>query len=439
MGVAEMIRFWFAVFVFFYVGAFAKPMPHYQQLPLQNELSLTKFQTPATSFSGTGGSSTVDSVHLLDKTARNQITAGNASLARYVKVLSPAVNMCADTFGVRLTFYAKDKNQVMNLNSLEVWLSNSAGGSRRLEFGSFDIRDSGLTYWGDWATVWEPFKRFGVFGTFDCSAVDNVVVGLRAQTGAQDTITFGEIAVYPKQDSVATFIINEDDEWDGWRQYAIPTLQSFGWKHTMFINYGRLGQTNFTTKAQIDSLYTAGLLEPGNHLYIHDTASSLTIDSLKTSIVNNQQLICAAWECTPFLAWPFGAHSRADDSLVRSLGYFDFARLTKGNSFGEPQRIAPFAAKLALAFGNNTDTTAAKALIDTVIAYKSVGIFLFHQICNGCTPADGNTWRQDWFISTMNYLKTQVDAGRAQVLTLKQYTSRYGGLRSSTLRAGGRR
>jgi hypothetical protein len=281
-------------------------------------------------------------------------------------------------------------------------------------------------------------KKFAESGSFDCAHVNSVIVGFQAQSGTQDTIVMGEIATFPRRAPIATLIFNEDDQWDSWRIYGAPKLDSLGWRHTLFLNAGRLGVVNFMQEYQVDSMYRRGLMDVGSHLWTHDSTTDLTPDSLLGSIRRNRDFIRAhGWKGYSMFAYPFGKKSRAVDSIIRASGLVDFARLTKGDGTGEAQQFNDnYNIPLITSLGTNSDTTVVNAIIDTIVTHGTTGIILIHQIGPvGCTE-DGNTWCKDHWLSIVNHAKTKVDAGLLRVMSLGDYLEQYGGGYGPAQRAG---
>lgn len=404
----------------------------YQDRPLSLHI-LVDGKTLPTLASGTGGTVTADLGFPLSGTQSVRLTAGSASLVRWAFTFT-STNICNDSF-IEVTFRSPSQASVLNLNTLEMWLGDFTN-FLKYEFGSFDIRDTGVTYAGDWAQVRFPIRRFTPGGTYDCTAATRIMLGLKAQTATPDTISIARVSSYPKRDETGILLIHEDDEWQSWYDYAVPTLIALRLKSNIFVNSGRIGVTNFMSWAEVQNLCgMGGLFKLSNHGLFHDSITDLTLDSAHTWLSRNAANIRTfgrGCDETSIGAYPFGKHSRLIDSAMRAWkgmeGMPDYMRLTKGAGAGEAQNFnSPYAMRVVSSLGNTVDTTAAKAIVDTLVAQRTAGIFLFHQICQGCTPSDGNTWRQDWFISLMNYVAAKVAAGQLRVMTTGEYLQQYGG------------
>lgn len=407
----------------------------------QQYRSLTTFQANSAFAALANSSSSSNTAQVWAGTQSNTITIGSASTNSFFQTLATPVNICNDS-SFRVSIYFANKANVMNLNALTLAIGNNASNFISFEFGAYFLRDSGMTYPGEWQNVHLLRRLFTQTGSFDCTAVDTVILSTKAQAATVDTFTMGEIASYKGRFGKATMIIHEDDNWLNWITNGVPKLDSMGVKHTIYVNAGRIGLTNFATRAKLDSLYNRGLCDFGNHLWVHDSATFISMDSLNVSLTKNYNYMRdAGWNSPRRLAYPYGRHNIAIDSAMRKWNLIDFARTTKsGNGEGGPLGNNNLAQRTFLAIGNSVDTTTAKTLIDSLVAYKAVGIFLVHEIgAVGCTE-DANTWCKDHWLSLMNYVKTKINAGTLQVLSQGQWEESYGGGISPSRRTGiGRR
>lgn len=405
--------------------------------PAQAFNSITTFQTNSTHPVVAGSSSFSNTTHIWSGAQSNTLTVGSASMNVFYQTLPAQKNICADSF-FRVSFRFTNKANIMNLNSLTLYVANNGTNLISYEAGSFSIRDTGETYPGEWQHLYLMRKQFTTIGTYNCATVDTIAIGFRAQTGTFDTITLGEVASYPGRYGKATMIIHEDDQWLSWLTDGVPKLDSLGYKHTIYVNTGRLGVVNFSNFSQLDSLRNRGLCDFGSHLYQHDTATAIPLDSLKVSLTRNRDfMIAAGWDSPRRFAYPFGLHNLRIDSAMRAWDMVDFARLTN-SSIGEPSVIGnnPFSQRTYVSLGNTVSLADGTALVDSLVSRRAVGIFLFHQIGPvGCTE-DGNTWCKDKFLAFMNHVKTKVDAGTLQVLSQGQYEEKYGGGFSPSRRNG---
>jgi hypothetical protein len=412
------------------VLALARGTNRFRDRPLATRI-LVDGQTLPTTASGTGGTFTADTYAPFSGTQSVRLTAGSASLVRWAFTFQ-ATNICNDSF-IEVTFRSPNPANVLNLNTLEMWLGDFTN-NLKYEFGSFDIKDTGLTYAGEWARVRFPIRRFALTGTYDCSAATRIMLGLKAQTATPESISIARIASYPKRDETGILLIHEDDQWKGWYDYATPTLIALGLKSDMSVNGGRVGQVNFMTRANVQTLCDSKYFRLMNHGWMHDSITDLSLPDARYWVSRNSEYIRSfgpSCDESRILILPFGKHNRPVDSAVRTwkgAPYMpDYMRLQKGMGVGEAQNFnGPYAMRVGTTLGWTVDTTTAKAVIDSAVAQRTVVILLFHQICNGCTPSDDNTWRQDWFISVMNYAKLKINAGVLRNMFTGEFLEQYG-------------
>lgn len=428
------MRFAAAILFLLVIEGLGRPPQHFKQFDAALK-TITTFQTNSTFAPVAGASSTSNTDHIWKGVQSNRLTAPSTSTVLFIQTLAAPVSVCADSF-FRVSFFIDNKANVLNLNALTLYVATDLSNFIAYEFGSFGVRDTLLTYWGGWSQYHASRLKFVQTGTFNCASVGTIAIGLKAQSGV-DTVTIGEVAGFPRRSPIATLIFNEDDQWDSWRINGVPKLDSLGWRHTIFINGARVGQTNFTKEYQIDSMYRRGLMDVGSHLWTHDSSTDLFDQPLIESLRRNRDYIRShGWKGYSMLAYPFGKKSRQVDSLVRASGLVDFARLTVGGDGESQQFNDDFNIRLITSLGNTSDTTAVKAGIDSLVKHRTTGIILAHQIGPvGCTE-DGNTWCKDHWLSVVNYAKTQVDAGTLRVMSLGDYLSAYGGESGPARRMG---
>lgn len=410
---------------------------------------LTQFQTNSVIASGAGGSSTSDVSNIWTGVQSNRLTAGNAAAVLFTQTLAQPVNICFDS-AIRVTFYPKNKTQVLNMQSLVIYLFTDGSNFTTFEVGSYGIRDTNLTYWGGWDHYFASLKKFTPTGTFECSSVNAIGLEFRALAAVQDTISFGEISTFRRRMPKATILFTVDDNYEAWRTNGAPKLDSLCMDYTMFINGGRVGTPLYSNEGQLDSMFFRSRCSKPDiapHLWMHDSITKYTVDSALASIRRGQAQIRGKGWCRPgqcavtAFAYPYGNKSHLMDSVLRASGLIDFARMARDYNQGETQQINDiFACRQLATIGSGYDTTTLKAYVDTLIAHRGLGIFTIHKIDTvGCTE-DGITWCKDHWLSAINYIHTKVAAGVLQVVNWSNWMQEYGGGLNNTQRSGlGRR
>lgn len=388
--------------------------------------TLSTFQTNSSILAGAGGSSSSNTTQIWTGTQSNRLTAGPAGPVIFQQTLGVAQNVCADSF-VRVTYQMTNKANVVGNNRVDVYLATNASNYITYEFGVLYAGDTTLNRAGAWNNSYLIKSKFTQVGTFDCTNVTAVLIGLRAELTLQDTMTVGEVATYGPKDTKATIIFTFDDQWST-SQLGLSKLDSLGYRSTLFINPGLLGVANKFSTAQIDSLYARGLLDIGNHLWIHDSATVIGADSLTRSLKQTYNYLRSKhYVGASLFAWPYGDVSPLVDSVIRSTHVVDFARMVVSNTDGEAQAMGNlFAVRMLVGLGNNVTEGQMETIVNGMITNKTVGLVLSHKMCAGAGCAiDINTWRQDDFILLMNFIKTKVDAGQLIVESWGDYLYRY--------------
>lgn len=413
---------------------FAGAPRHYIEYPAPSPtVLLEQFQTNLTN--GTGGTTTSDVQNVWTGVQSNRLTAGNAQATLFTRTFASNVNVCSDSI-IHAVFFMKNLNQILNMQSLSIYLFTTPTRFAVFEIGSYGIRDSNLTAWPKWNRYYCSLKKFVPTNVFKCDSVGGIGIELRATAGVQDTITMGELSAVPRRlPSVATLILTVDDQYELFRVNGGPKLDSLCMDYTMFVNGGRIGQPLYSTETQLDSMFFRSRCSKPDiapHLWVHDTIISYTVDSAMNSVRRGQAQIrgngwCRPGQCAiPFFAYPYGRRSHVMDSALRASGLIDFARMARDYNQGETQQFNdPFAVRAIMTIGNAYDTTTAKAYIDTLIAHRGTGVAIIHKIdVVGCTE-DPVTWCKDKWIAWINYAQTKVAAGTLRVVNLSTYMKPY--------------
>lgn len=381
---------------------------------------VTEFQINTTVLSGAGTSTTAAGLTYTGVQS-NQLTFGTATVTYLIRV-SPAVNVCADSF-ISVVYHVANKSRTTNVSAAVVALGNNLTNYKAYEYGSANVKDTGQTHYGYWSRWNGTLQKFSTTGTYNCAAVDSLVLTFAAVAG-QDTVTMGGVYTYAPRIDKATLIWTVDDGYLRTIQNLNPTFESYGMGWTAFLNFGTLGTSPFASIAVIDSVWRRGYMRIESHWNLHDTLPLLTTDSCMRSLaVNHNSIYGQGWGTPNITATPYGAITRAEDSALRLSGMSDFNRSIASNNEGEPQQFAnPYSMKVHIFLGSTTTLTQAKAKVDAAIAAKTTMLVLIHDICVGCAGSlTSTTWDKDTAIAFVNYVQTKVVAGGLQTLPLEDY------------------
>jgi hypothetical protein len=171
-----------------------------------------------------------------------------------------------------------------------------------------------------------------------------------------------------------------------------------------------------------------GRITIANHLDKHDTVPLIPLDSARKILWRGFDGLSRWPRSRTLVALPYGATSRAADSLMRVSGIVDFVRLITGSAEGEPQIFGNmFAAKVDLILNNGSTLTAMKARIDSLAAAGTVGILVMHTLTNG-GALNSITWDRGDFSALMDYVQTKVASGRLRVMGLPTFLEETGGM-----------
>ncbi len=398
---------------------FPSPAQAYNEPKPRGVRVLTAFSTNSTIFAGVGGASASNTTNVWSGTQSNRLATA-ATLVLFQQTLPSAMNVCSDSI-VRVTYRFENKNNTTNNGGLQVYLVNDASNYLTYDFG-FAARDTNLTWYGDWSQYSVIKRKMTQVGTFNCSQVNSVLIGVKGQAATVDTVTLGEVATFKTRLKKGVLILTSDDLWSSFfTNGGGAKMDSLNYHYSVLLNAGLLGQANKMSAGQLDSLYAMGRIDVCNHGWTHDTIWTLSADSLTSLIrVNYNYIHSRGWRGDRLWATPFGQSSRAADSVLRNCGLIDFARTTQGNALGEaPPYNNPWAIRILANLGNTTSLAAAEAGVDDIVASKASGIILAHKL--DVTATDINTWAVSDYLALWNYIKTDVDAGTLDVMSLSEY------------------
>ena len=97
-----------------------------------------------------------------------------------------------------------------------------------------------------------------------------------------------------------------DDQDSSVYELADPILEEFGYRGTLFVNSGTLGETGKMSAEQVRELYQIRGWEIGGHSLNHDLLPSLSIGEAMNSIVTDWQNLCDLGVDPQSFALPFG-------------------------------------------------------------------------------------------------------------------------------------
>lgn len=116
-------------------------------------------------------------------------------------------------------------------------------------------------------------------------------------------------------------IITFDDGYADNYHTALPLMQKYGMKGTVFVIAGQVGQSEYMTWEQLKAMQAAGI-ELGSHTYNHVALPELSPPQQLDELVRSKQLLEAHLaQPVKFLAYPFGQFNAETMTLVEQAGY----------------------------------------------------------------------------------------------------------------------
>ncbi len=424
------------LFVLIAGAALARAPRHSNDVRVSGLHVLTQFQTNMTVFSGINGQTASNTVNVWAGTQSNRISVNSAADVIFQTTISPAANVCADSF-VRVQYYQNSQANKLFMGKFKLYLATNTSNYISYDFG-FAAKDTTKDRFGYWNQYNIPKRKFTATGTYDCTAINTVLVEILG-TGGADTVTLGEVSTFGPPIPKAVLIFTVDDQWSSFQtEGGGAYLSANGMRYTNFINPGLIGAANKLSESFLDSLYKNHLADMSPHLWLHDTVAALSADSFRADYRRSYDYIRGhAWYGAEGLfALPFGTINRSQDSVMRAIPTVDACRIVAGNAEGEvPGYFNPYAVRTVAALATGTTLAAVKTGITDVARNKTVGIFLVHKLCAACV-LDANTWLTADFDSLVVFTKREVDSGNVVVQSWGDYMRQTGGGYGSARRVG---
>ena len=141
--------------------------------------------------------------------------------------------------------------------------------------------------------------------------------GYAAVSLAEMADAFSGGAALPEKPVVITF----DDGYEDNLLVALPILESYGMKATVFVISGSVGQPHYLTWEQLQYMQSRGV-EIGSHTVSHADLSQVDTARQRQEILQSKlSLEAGIGKPVQFLAYPFGQFNPSIFSLLQQAGY----------------------------------------------------------------------------------------------------------------------
>lgn len=116
-------------------------------------------------------------------------------------------------------------------------------------------------------------------------------------------------------------VITFDDGYEDNYLTALPLMEKYGMKGTVFVIAGQVGQTEYVTWEQLIELQQRGM-EIGSHTYSHVALNEISPPEQLAELVRSKQVLEAnLGQSVDFLAYPYGQYDSATVAAVQQAGY----------------------------------------------------------------------------------------------------------------------
>lgn len=153
--------------------------------------------------------------------------------------------------------------------------------------------------------------------------------------GMNDLINFFDngTPVAPK-----SVLITFDDGYGDFNTDAFPILQNLGFKSTVFVSTGLVGNPGYLSWDQITSMNGSTLF--ANHTWSHKNVGGSTATMQYEITTTDTQLSDRGLDSPKVFAYPYGFETKNAESFLNSLGYKAAFTTFPGNILCKKQRFA---------------------------------------------------------------------------------------------------
>lgn len=248
---------------------------------------------------------------------------------------------------------------------------------------------------------------------------------IRVRVRVDSTSSGGQIAyfdsIYAGKKTRPKLVITFDDGWESQLTEAYSYMATKGLKGTCYIPFDNIGTANYMTEANLATLYNAGW-DIGNHTYNHTNLTTLGTQaemeeeiSLNTAYLNSLGFTRSSLH----FAYPNGAYN---DTVLLAVAAQNIktARTVIGTAaFMTVQPPDDFYHLRIQNLGNTDALANIEAKIDRCIEEGDVLFLNGHKLV--VTPTVTTEFGISDFQALMDYIKTKVDAGLIDVVTISEW------------------
>ena len=216
-------------------------------------------------------------------------------------------------------------------------------------------------------------------------------------------------------------LVTFDDSWDSQYTKAFAYMNPLGMKGTIYCIASKIDTSGYMTTAQCSEVNSAGW-DLGTHGNVNLTTLS-TQAEMETEISSNEAFLTSNGftRANKHYAYPNGGYNDNAKLALAALDYKTARTIIDANQshlYAEPYLIKRWG------IYNTTSVATAKSYIDLAIARGNSVWLNYHIIVDADADASTKVLTAD-FQEVMDYLKTKMDAGLVDVVTVSEW---YNGL-----------
>lgn len=258
-----------------------------------------------------------------------------------------------------------------NVTNAEVLVSTLSSFTQYFSFNLKDFLVSPPD--GEWIEIVLTKTNFSnATGSADWKTVDDMIVRSKATNATTPTVWFDGFERYAAP-SDGVISISFDDGWDSAYTQGKLKMDAYGFRGTLYSIWNEVGQTNYLTQAQVDSMASDGwdISGHGDTNLTTLTTTQIEYDLSKMRAYLDER----GYKGSDNYALPNGDYT--DAVLAQVYKYFGTAR----NIDGLRQTAGVYGRRLnAYSVSNVTSTATLQAIVDNAIANNDWAIITFHKV-----------------------------------------------------------
>lgn len=288
---------------------------------------------------------------------------------------------------------------------------------------AFTMPDGSIAYetlalpLGVTSTTW---KQYTTDFTAPTGAKDVTVYLLIESVGWVETDDYSLTTYTPTGFNEGLVSIDFDDGWSSIYTNGLPLLKKYGLPSTQYIISGKIGTSQYMTKAQIKAFQTQGS-EIGSHSVTHPDLTTVTASQLTTELQQAQKTLRADFGtsvATEF-ATPYGSYN---DTVLTQVKKYYVSQRSTDVGFNSKDNFNPYNIVVQNVEAS-TSVAQVEAWVAQAKAQKTWLVLVYHQVENTVAAADTDAIKTANLNTELSYIKSSGITVKTQSAALTEVTA----------------